>query len=175
MRGATGRDAESAFDLPPRIFAGERRRAGLVETAWLTANRQLVAGFDEFSVIVDDPGGATLLRRVGQAVADSFGLVADMPLTRHDAINVELSAACDLVALQARPVHFETSLMAPQSVCILMRGIALPIENVRAVQIVLSWREVLNRAAAAQLRRDLTDALRISREFLPHRDPFSPD
>lgn len=174
MRGGLGKDAESIFELPPRIPVGERRRAGLAEAAWQAADHRLVHGFDDFTVIVDDPGGMALLRRVGQAVADTFGLVADMPLSRRDPINAELSAACDLIALRPAPLHFEASLMAPRLACILLRGVALPIEDDRAVQIVLSWREVLNRAATARLRRDLTAALAISPRNLSVSDPFSP-
>ena len=175
MDGRDGRVAESAFDLPPHFPMVERRRAGLAEGDWRRAGRALVAGFDDHSVIIDDPGGAARLRRVGQAVTETFGLFADMVLARHDPIGAELSAACDLIALRPAPLHFEASLVAPRLACILLRGVALPIENDLAVQIVLSWREVLDRAATARLRRDLTMALRFSPRISRSFDPFSHD
>ena len=175
MDGRDGRVSESAFDLPPHFPMVERRRAGLAEGDWRRGGRALVAGFDDHGVIVDDPGGATRLRRVGQAVSDTFGLFADMALARHDAIGAELCAACDLIALRPEPLHFEASLAAPRRACILLRGVALPIENDTAVQIVLTWREVLDRAATARLRRDLTTALQFSPRFSASFDPFSRD
>ena len=179
MDGSDGRVVEAAFDLPPQFppqFARvERRRAGLAESDWRRAGRAMVSGFESHSLIVDDPGGAARLRAVGAAVSDTFALFADMTLTRHDAIGAELCAACDLIALRPEPLHFEASLMAPRLACILLRGVALPIEADTAVQIILSWREVLDRAATASLRRDLTMAL----QFLPRVssgfDPFSLD
>lgn len=175
MDGSDGRVVESAFDLPPRFPLVERRRAGIAEGSWRRAGRGIIMGFEDHCVIVDDPGGDARLRQVGQAVSDTFGLFADMVLTRHDAIGAELSAACDLIALRPDPLHFEASLMAPGLACILLRGVALPIEADTAAQIVLSWREVLDRAATARLRRDLTMALRISPRISSGFDPFSPD
>ena len=114
MDGRNGRVVESAFDLPPQFALVERRRAGIAEGDWRRAGRAMVAGFENHSVIVDDPGGTGRLRRVGLAVTDTFGLFADMTLTRHDAIGAELCAACDLIALRPEPLHFEASLMAPR-------------------------------------------------------------
>ena len=173
MDGRDGRVVESAFDLPPRFALVERRRAGMAEGDWRRAGRAMVAGFENHSVIVDDPGGTGRLRRVGLAVTDTFGLFADMTLTRHDAIGAELCAACDLIALRPEPLHFEASLMAPRLACILVRGVALPIEDDLAVQIILSWREVLDRAATARLRCDLTTVLRLLPRVSPAFDPFS--
>ena len=175
MDGRPSSVVESAFDLPPQFQLVERRRAAMAAADWHRAGRAMVGGFENYSMIVDDPGGAARLRQVGQAVSDSFGLFADMVLTRSDAIGAELCAACDLVALRPRPLHFEASLMAPRVACILLRGVALPIEGDAAVQIVLSWREVLDRAATARLRRDLTMALRFSPRISSGFDQFSAD
>jgi hypothetical protein len=57
----------------------------------------------------------------------------------------------------------------------LLRGVALPLADERHVQIVLSWREVLNRTATARLRCDFVAALRKTRPVLANFDPFSPD
>lgn len=174
MRREAGRQADAAFEFPPRFALVERRRAGLAVSAWHAAGRALVPGHDDHSVIVDDPGGAAWLRRVGVLVSDTFGIVSDLPLDRRDPFTAELCAACDLVALHPVPLHFEASLMAPGLACILLRGVALPLGDGAQVQIVLSWREVLDRAATARLRRDFTAALRLSRPESSNLDPFSP-
>ena len=175
MRATTDRCADGALDLPPQFALIERRRAGLAEAAWHAAGRGWVPGFDEYSLTIADPGGETRLVRVGLAVTETFGLVADMVLVRGIPLNTELCAACDLVALEAVPVHFEASLTTAQAACILLRGVALPLSDGRLVQIVLSWREVLNRTATARLRRDFVAALRQTRGVSADSDPFSRD
>jgi hypothetical protein len=166
---------DSTFEMPPRFSLIERRRAGLAEAAWERAGRGWVPGFDECSVTVADPGGRAWLERVGLAVTESFGLLADLALDRHDPLTTELCAACDLIAMQPAPLHFEANLATPQAACILLRGVALPLDGGERVQIVLSWREVLNRTATARLRRDLVAALRQSAPISPRSDPFSQD
>ena len=175
MRAVTDQSTDWAPELPPQFALIERRRAGLAEAAWNAAGRGWVPGFDEYSLTVADPGGDTRLVRVGLAVTETFGLVADMVLARGNPLNTELCAACDLVALQAAPVHFEASLTTAQAACIVLRGVALPLADERHVQIVLSWREVLNRTATARLRRDFVAALRQNRTFPCDFDPFSRD
>ena len=179
MRGGAGQQVYSAFELPPRFAVAERRRAGVAVAAWLAqggaAGSRLVPGHDDHSVLIDDPGGAAWLRRVGLCITETFGIVTDLALERRDPFTAELCAACDLIALRPGPLHFEASLMAPGLACILLRGVALPIDDGARVQIVLSWREVLDRAATARLQRDLTAALRISRPMLPVFDPFACD
>ena len=172
MRGALGHFADSVFELPPHFPLNERRRAGVARAAWQASGGELVEGHEDYSVIVDDPGGTAWLRRVGSAVTDSFGIVADLALGRHDPVTTELCAACDLVALHPGPLHFEASL--PGLPCILLRGVALPIDQGACVQLVLSWREVLDRAATARLKRDLTAALRSTRPVSCNFDPFAP-
>ena len=175
MRGGAGQQVDSVFELPPRFPVVERRRAGSALAAWSAAGQQIVPGHDDHSVVVDDPGGAAWLRRVGLSVTETFGIIADLALERRDPFTTELCAACDLIALNPVPLHFEASLMAPGLACILLRGVALPIDDGARVQIVLSWREVLNRAATARLKRDLTAALRLSRPVSSGFDPFSGD
>lgn len=175
MRVASGDGADSSFEMPPRFLFVERRRSGLAEAAWQRTGRVEVPGFDETSITVADPGGRASLERVGLAVTESFGLVADLVLERTDPFTAELCAACDLVALRPVPLHFEASITTPQAACILLRGVALPLAQSDRVQIVLSWREVLNRTATARLRRDFVAALQQSRPNPPNFDPFSPD
>lgn len=173
MRSATGLRADSAFEMPPRIALIERRRAGLAEAAWVATERSWVPGFDDDSLVVSDPGGNARLVRVGLSVSESFGLVADLCLARTDPLATELCAACDLVAIDPIPVHFEASVATAGAACVLVRGVALPLADGQQVQIVLSWREVLNRSATARLQRDLVAALRQNRSISPHFDPFS--
>lgn len=175
MRAVTDQCADWVSELPPQITLIERRRAGMAEAAWNAAGRTWVPGFDTYSLIIADPGGETRLVRVGLAVTETFGLVADTALARGIPLNTELCAACDLVALESIPVHFEANLATPQAACILLRGVALPLADERHVQIVLSWREVLNRTATARLRREFVAALRQSRSVSDDSDPFSRD
>lgn len=174
MRVQAGDRAEPGFDVPPHFSIIERRHAGLAEAAWEGAGRAWVPGFDACSVVVADPGGRARLERVGLAVTESFGLVADLALERLDPLTTELCAACDLIALRPAPLQFEASLATPQAACVLLRGVALPLAGSDRAQIVLSWREVLNRTATARLRRDFVAALQQSRLCKPAFDPFSP-
>lgn len=175
MRGKIGDRADPAFALPPRFAIFERRRVAMAVAAWKAGNGALVPGYGDHSVIVEDPGGAARLQRVGYLVTETFGLVADLVLDRRDPITTELCAACDLIALHPGPLQFEASLMAPGVACILLRGVALPLAGGTQVQIVLTWREVLNRAATARLRRDLTAALQDLRPNPTGFDPFCAD
>ena len=153
----------------------DRRRAGQAEALWESAGRTWVPDYDDCSILVAQPGGQARLQRVGLSVQASFGLVPESRLERHDPLSVELCAACDLIALQPVPLHFEISLATPEAACILLRGVALPIAGADQVQIVMSWREVLNRSATARLRRDLVAALRQSGPRSMTFDPFSSD
>jgi hypothetical protein len=175
MRASTGLGGDSAFELPPRFGIIERRRTGLAEAAWAAAERGWAPGFDEVSVFITDPGGIARLVRVGLSVTESFGLVSDLNLQRTDPLATELCAACDLVAINPVPVHFEASLTTALAACVLVRGVALPLADGEQVQIVLSWREVLNRTATARLRREFVAALRQTRPVSARFDPFSHD
>lgn len=175
MRVLTGPGSDTAFDLPPGFALVERRRAGLAVAAWQAASRGWVPGFDEYSLTIVDPGGRAWLERVGLAITDSFGLIADTGLDRRDALTTELCAACDLIALQPAPLHFEAAFVSAQAASVLLRGVALPLADGVRVQIVLSWREVLNCSATARLRRDFVAALRKSEPKSTVSDPFSHD
>lgn len=175
MRVLTGDGPDTAFDLPPGFALVERRRAGLAVAAWEAAARGWVPGFDECSLTVVEPGGRAWLERVGLAVTESFGLVADTGLERRDPLTTELCAACDMIAVQAAPLHFEAAFIGAQAASVLLRAVALPLADGERVQIVLSWREVLNRTATARLRRDFVAALRKSTPKTAAFDPFSRD
>ncbi len=165
--------ADSAFELPPRFALVERRMAGQAIDAWVDAGGGRVEGFAAHEIMISDPGGEQRIDGVGARLAQQFGLASGMRLQRRDGLAAELCAACDLLALQPIPVPFEASLMMPSRACVLVRGVALPIGGGENVQIIMNWREVLNRAATVRLRRELSMALGISRHNLPKQDPFS--
>ncbi len=163
---------DSAFELPPRFQLVERRMSGQALDAWLAGGGGLVAGFDNHMILVDEPGGSQRIDRVGAAVTRQFGLCQGQMLQRTTGLAEELCAACDLIALHAAPVPFETSLVTVAAAIVLVRGVALPIDDGRFAQIVLNWREVLNRAATVRLRRELAMALREGRPVQAKIDPF---
>jgi hypothetical protein len=139
-----------------------------------------VSGFAENSMILSDIGGETRIDSICALVAASFDLAIGMALTGRPGMAAEITAACDLIALRPRPVPFEASLTAPGRALVLARGVALPLplpqERVMAerVQIVVNWREVLDRAATARLRREIGAALRNSMPRIAVSDPFPP-
>ncbi len=141
-----------------------------------------MSGFAENSMILSDIGGETRIDSICALVAASFDLAIGMALTGRPGMAAEITAACDLIALRPRPVPFEASLTAPGRALVLARGVALPLplplpqERVMAerVQIVVNWREVLNRAATARLRREIGAALRNSMPRIAVSDPFPP-
>jgi hypothetical protein len=177
MRNTTGLQDDPAVEMPPRLALIERRRVVLAEAAWTAAGRALVPGFDNDNLVVSDPGGAARLVRVGLSVSKNIGLVTESFLASTDPFATELCALCDLVAIDPIAVHFEASLATANAACVLVRGVALPLAAVDTVQIVLSWREVLNRTEIAPLERDFVSALRqnrsISRLFDPFLDEFA--
>ena len=111
-------------------------------------------------------------KRINSAKDDAAG----MAIAGQDGIAADFLSACDHIALHPVPVPFEASLMAPDSAAILARGVALPLfaagHHTGVVQIVVSWREVLNRVATMRLRRELGAALRFSAPNFAKTDPF---
>ena len=173
MRTGWGGENDCRFDVPPRFGVIERRMSGLALDAWAMGGQRRVAGFDDNSLIITDPAGAAIIAAVGAPITATFGLAPGMMLAGHAGLGGECAAACDLIALRPLPVPFEASLAAPGSDCILVRGIALPLSDSDDVQIVVNWREVLNRAATTRLRREFGAALRISATKSARIDPFS--
>lgn len=163
--------SETNFDLPVPFRLVERRLAGLALDAWVAGGRQRVAGFAAHSLVVNDPAGAQIVDTVGAALAQRFDLAAGSGLRRDAGLAGEICAACDLIALLPRPVPFETSLVDTAG-CVLVRGVALPVDDGRAVQVVMNWRDVLNRAATRRLQRELTQSLRLSEQQRAFSDPF---
>ncbi|WP_439533203.1 hypothetical protein [Polymorphobacter sp.] len=153
----------SKFDLPTGLLRAEQRLAERALRCWLDAGETEIPGFEAQGLVIVDPAGRAEISRIGGDIMRTFRLAPgqmlalDPTLPPHS-LGAELCAACDLVVLGARPVPFEASLTAGGRGHILARGIALPIPDDR-VQIVMSWREVLSRSAAARLRRELGRAL----------------
>lgn len=178
MRTGWGSDTiDCRFDVPPHFGIVERRMAGQALDAWAACGHRAVAGFDDNSLLIADCTGRAVITVIGSSVAATFGLAAGMALAGRAGIAAEFLSACDHIALHPVPVPFEASLMAPDSAAILARGVALPLfaagRHTGAVQIVVSWREVLNRVATSRLRRELGAALRFSAPNSAKTDPFS--
>jgi hypothetical protein len=185
MRGAAAIEwSDLRFDVPPHFVVMERRMAGQALDRWLEGGRGLVPGFDDNGLVIADRAGMACIESAGAAVTATFGLAAGMRLDGRDGLAAEVRAACDLIAIDPRPLPFEASLSAPGRALILLRGIALPIgagvspaergQIPARVQIIVNWREVLNRAATTRLRRELGAALRLVRPIQTRTDPFLP-
>ena len=161
------------FEVPVGLARIERRLAGRAIDAWLAAGGEAADGFEANSLFVSDPAGRPTIVHAGRAISAIFGLEPGMALD-GPGLAAEARAACDLIALRPEPVPFEATIAGPGRACILTRGVALPLgRDIEIVQVIVSWREVLNRAATARLRRELGEALRSTR--IPGlRDPFLP-
>lgn len=174
--------ADPRFDLPPAFVIVERRLAGQALDRWQNGGGGLVDGFDDHALVVRDPAGLATIESVGTRIATMFGLLPGMRLDGRDGLVAEVRTACDMIAIDPRPLTFEASLATPSRALVLARGIALPIgDGVTAadtgripdrVQVVLNWREVLDRAATTRLRRELGAALRLVPAFSARPDPF---
>ena len=163
---------EPAQSVPIGLAPGERRLTGRAVTAWEAAGRSAVPGFDDVSLLVRDPAGRPVIERAGTAIAAGFGLLPGMTLDARG-LAAEARAACDLIALRPEPVQFEAALTVRGGTAILLRGVALPLGTaIEHVQIIVGWREVLNRGATGRLRRELVAALAAVRPR-PGADPFA--
>ncbi len=177
MRTGWGGEAgDCRFDLPPRIGLGERRLAALAVAAWEAAGRRRVEGLDENSVMMADADTGPVVTSCGALPGAAFGLAPGMVLAGRPGLPAELRVVSDLVRMHPIPAPFEAQLQGHGRGLLLVRGIALPLfDGDRAsgvVQIILNWREGLNRAATVRLQREIGTALR----HLPMKtatiDPF---
>jgi hypothetical protein len=177
MRTAAALDWTAAgFDLPPHFPVTERRLAGRALELWSRNRHRLVPGHDDHSILITEPDGLAVITSAGAAISATFGLAPGMHLDGRSGLGAELRAACDLIAVDLRPVPFEASLTAAGQACILARGVALPIgPRMETVQIIISWRELLDRSATRRLRREIGAALRFSARSGPQNDPFAPE
>lgn len=186
-RRTSQQTSASYAEMPPSFLREENWLAGRALQAWRRSQRSAVPGFEATSLTIVDPGGEVLVLQVAPAIAAPFDLTPGQSLAfspprcenGEHGITAELRGACDLVALGGSPILFEASLIGPDRSVILVRGIVLPLmprglaSDVETVQIVLSWREVLNRSATTRLRRELGDALRaVASQRGDTQDPF---
>jgi hypothetical protein len=153
----------SKFDLPTGLLRAEQRLAERALRCWMDRDGGEISGFEDNDLVICDPAGSVQVQRISAQIARTFRILPGQRLALDPGVGPgslgrELSAASDLVMLGGRPVPFEASLSDAGKGQILARGIALPVPGER-VQIVMSWREVLSRSAASQLRRELTSAL----------------
>ncbi len=186
MRGAAAIEwTDLRFEMPPHFVVVERRMAGQALDRWHAGGRCRVAGFDDNSLVIADPAGVARIESAGASVAATFGLAPEMHLGGQGGLAAELRAACDLIAIDPRPLPFEASIGTPARALILMRGIALPIgagdsaadpgRIPERVQVIVNWREMLDRAATTRLRRELGASLRLVRPISTIIDPFLPE
>lgn len=171
--------SDARFDMPPVFVVAERRMAGRALDLWRAGGGQPVAGFDAHCLVVADPAGTAMIEIVGGALASAFGLAAHMPLDGAGGVGAEIRAACDLAAISCEPVPFEAKWPAPGGGVFLARGIALPIGGGAAqmpgrIQVIVNWREVLDRVATVRLRRELGAVLRLVGPDPAKIDPFAP-
>lgn len=168
--------AAAGFDLPPHFPMAERRLSAQALAQWLQDRCRLVAGHEANSILIAEPDGLAVVTSAGEAVAATFGLVPGTALDGQGGLAAELRAACDLIAIDLKPVPFEANLPAPGRAGILTRGVALPIgPRMETVQVILSWREMLDRSATRRLRREIGAALRHLPRKTSKIDPFSPE
>lgn len=163
MKLHTDHDEQRLHRLDPgshlaRSIMAERRLTNQALHAWQAAadgETQIALGpFFDHSLVVRDPAGQAIIEAVGLPVAARFGLMAGVPLLRDPGLSEELVAACELVALQPMPIPFETSIHDLTGAHLMVRGIALPLpaanDPAAAVQIVISWREILSNSGACR-------------------------
>jgi hypothetical protein len=166
----------AGFDLPPHFPMTERRLAARALAQWAEDRHRLVPGHDANSIVIAEPDGHAVITSAGEPITATFGVHPGLHLDGQSGLAAELRAACDLIAIDLKPVPFEANLPAPGRAAILTRGVALPIgRRMEAVQVILSWRELLDRSATRRLRREVGAALRILPRKTPQIDPFSPE
>lgn len=165
---------DTRFDLPPSFAVTERRMTDRALNTWQALGHRLVDGFADNQLIITDPLGAAIVETVAPAITATFGVTAGQPLDPTIGLAAEVRAAADLVALHRLPLPFEAAIPGRRGSTLLMRGIALPITQPDCIQVVINWRETLDRSAKARLQRELGAALREMRPFSLGIDPFDP-
>lgn len=177
---AVQRYSDARFDAPPLLVIAERRLAGQAVDRWRAGGGGRVAGFESHSLTVSILSGGIMVEHVGEALAGVSGISAGTRLEDSSPIAAEISRACRLSALHARPQPFEARVTGRGGHVILLRGIALPIgagagQPPASIQVIVNWREVLHRTATARLHGELDAALRLVRPEPYKNDPFSPE
>lgn len=167
---------DTRFDLPPWLAVAERRMADRALQRWQALGHRLVDGFADNQIVISDPLGSAVVETIAQVITITFGVTAGAPLDPQVGLAAEVRAAADLAALHCVPLPFEATLPGRNGSALLMRGIALPITrpNPELVQVIINWRETLDRSAKTRLQRELGAALREIRPLSLEIDPFDP-
>ena len=155
------------FDLPTGLLQSERRLTERALRQWVASGHREIIGFEDYDLLISDPAGTAEIVRVAEQIELTFDLRVGQMLALDpwlapnrlspNTLGLELRAACDLAALGCRPMTFEATLYSPGHGLILARGIALPLPEDQ-VQMVMSWREALNRSATSRLRQEIGQA-----------------
>jgi hypothetical protein len=171
--GIEGR-TEPLFEPPPSLVRRPERRL----TARVAASFAAGLGRHEFrdnSVTMAFAPRGTRVTMVGAAVLAAFGLECGPCASNVDADSLAacLRDACDVMRASPRVVPFEAVVRAPRAACILLRGLLLPLDG--GAEAVLSWKEVLNADATAQLRVELLRSIQsvAGKPAVPLRDVFA--
>jgi hypothetical protein len=170
----TDQFGEPRFDLPPRLAERAERRLAMRATAAWTARRcnqdlPPIGSIDlspdgEFAantVLIDlRAGDRVVALTIGAAVARTFD-IAPGPISSGAAAGLaaRLIDACELVRMTESAVPIEGALAGRDSPCLLTRGVVMPLADrdgrLSYAHAVLSWKEVLDAASTAALRREL--------------------
>ncbi|WP_419815397.1 hypothetical protein [Glacieibacterium sp.] len=145
---------EPLFEPPPSLVQRPERRL----TARVAAGFAAGLGRHEFrdnAVTLAFDSGGTRVTAVGSAVAAAFALECGPCALEVDADDLAacLRDACDVLKAAPRVVPFEAAVRTARAACVLLRGVLLPVDG--GAEAVLSWKEVLDADATAQLRAEL--------------------
>ena len=181
MSSAADLPVDPRFEQPPHFLVVDRRMAGVARDLWQRSGGMPVAEFADHALVIADPAGDATIISAGAAIEAMFGLCAGMRLDGLSGLAAGVRAACDLTLFDPKPVPFAASLDAPGLACVLVRGVALPLSDgldaggvPHQVQLVINWRELLDRAATTRLRREIGAAMRLARPNSAKMDPFLP-
>ena len=186
-RGKAGRSARDAapagdvrFDLPP-VFGGDddRRMAQRAEAQWQAAraphaampgHRDMATGaagaFAEHALLLDLRRGDRVdVLFAGAAVMAAFGIAPGYLASDGDGgLAALLLDSCALMRLWHAIVPVDAALAGSTSACLLTRGVLLPLADDAGgfgyVHGVLNWKQLLDRAASENLRREVNVVLR---------------
>ncbi len=180
-KGMAGPEAADArFDLPPQFgSAGDRRMAQRAEAAWRAALpvQAAMPGYRTLATAAQSPFAdhAVLLdiRRgdrvdvcfAGSAVAAAFGLGPGyLTAEREDGLAALLLDSCELMRLWSAVVPVDAAIAGSTSALLLTRGVLLPLAAddgaLGFVHGVFNWKQLLDRMAHENLRREIDAALR---------------
>jgi hypothetical protein len=186
-RGKAARSARDAapaddvcFDLPP-LFGGDddRRMAQRAEAQWRAAqlphaampgHRAMATGaagaFAGHALLLDLRRGDRVdVLFAGAAVTAAFGIGPGYLASDGDGgLAALLLDGCELMRLWQAIVPVDAAVAGSTSACLLTRGVLLPLADdagaLAYVHGVFNWKQLLDRAASENLRREVNAVLR---------------